>query len=75
MQRSTGLIQRQSATTEKTIAKKKEELLKLEERMTKLLERYTTQFGAMDAIVGESNATRSSLKNSFDGMMAMYKNN
>jgi flagellar hook-associated protein 2 len=75
MQRSTGLIQRQSATTEKTIAKQKEELLKLEERMTKLLERYTTQFGAMDAIVGESNATRSSLKNSFDGMMAMYKNN
>lgn len=75
MQRSTGLIQRQSATTEKTIAKQKEELVKLEERMTKLLERYTTQFGAMDAIVGESNATRSSLKNSFDGMMAMYKNN
>jgi flagellar hook-associated protein 2 len=75
MQRSTGLIQRQSATTEKTIAKQKEELTKLEERMTKLLERYTTQFGAMDAIVGESTATRASLKTSFEGMMAMYKNN
>lgn len=75
MQRSTGLIQRQSVTTEKSIAKQKEELIKLEDRMTKLLERYTTQFGAMDAIVGESNATRTNLKNSFDGMMAMYKNN
>ena len=40
--------------------------------MEKLLARYTTQFAAMDSIVGQTNSLRENLKSSFDGMMGMY---
>jgi len=44
----------------------------LNTRMEALLLRYTKQFGIMEAMVGQSNATRESLTATFDGMMAMY---
>jgi flagellar hook-associated protein 2 len=44
----------------------------LELRMTALLTRYTKQFGAMEALVGQSNTMRESLKSTFEGMMSVY---
>jgi flagellar capping protein FliD len=42
--------------------------------MTALLSRYTKQFAAMDSLVGNVNSQKTSLKSSFDGMMASYTN-
>ena len=52
----------------------KKELEKLELRMTALLQNYTKQFGAMETVVGQTNALRTSLTGTFDGMMATYTN-
>jgi hypothetical protein len=38
------------------------------------LARYTKQFAAMNSFVGNTNSQKTSLKSSFDGMMAMYTN-
>ncbi len=75
MLRSTGFIDKQSQSASSKIAQYKKELTQLEERMDTLLKRYTAQFSVMDGIVGESNATRTNLTNSFKGLMAMYTNN
>jgi hypothetical protein len=40
--------------------------------MTQLLARYNQQFGAMESIVGQSKSLQTSLKSTFDGMMASY---
>ena len=40
--------------------------------MTKLLDRYQQQFGAMEALVGQTNSLKSSLKSSFEAMSAQY---
>jgi len=74
MLRSTGVLDSQSKSATVKIEQYKKELTQLEERMTALLERYTQQFTVMESIVGESNSTRSSLTNSFKGLMAMYTN-
>lgn len=74
MLRSTGVIDEQSKSASSKIEKYKEELTKLEDRMQALMTRYTKQFSVMDSIVGESNSTRTSLTNSFKGLMAMYTN-
>ena len=50
----------------------KEDLSKLEARMEVLLQRYTRQFAIMDALVGQLNAQRESLKGSFDALMSTY---
>jgi flagellar capping protein FliD len=39
-----------------------------------LLTRYNKQFAAMDSLVGSVNAQKTSLKATFDGMMATYTN-
>jgi len=39
-----------------------------------LLARYTKQFASMDSLVGQINSQKTSLKSSFEGMMAMYTN-
>lgn len=75
MLRSTGIIDRQTSSAETKIIQYKKELTALEDRMTALLDRYTKQFSVMDSIVGESNSTKTSLTNSFKGLMAMYTNN
>jgi flagellar hook-associated protein 2 len=67
---TTGVLQTQSesATTQNT--KYKEDLTKLQTRMDSLLLRYQKQFSAMDSLVGGVNAQKTSLKSTFEGMMA-----
>jgi flagellar hook-associated protein 2 len=66
----TGVLQSQSdsATTQNT--KYKDDLVKLGTRMDALLIRYQKQFSAMDSLVGSVNSQKTSLKSTFDGMMA-----
>jgi hypothetical protein len=40
--------------------------------MTQLLARYNQQFGAMESIVGQTKSLQTSLKSTFEGMMATY---
>jgi flagellar hook-associated protein 2 len=67
-----GTIRSQSRNTTEQIAKYKVDLKKLDERMTQLLERYSKQFSTMDSLVGQSNSMKTSLKSTFEGMMAQY---
>jgi len=66
--RSTGVITTQNDNAAKEISRYKERLVKLDDQLKLLLDRYTRQFAAMDSIVGSSNSTRTSLKNTFDAM-------
>ena len=50
------------------------DLSALQTRMDALLTRYQTEFAAMNSFVGSTNAEKTSLTTSFDGMMAMYTN-
>jgi flagellar hook-associated protein 2 len=50
------------------------DLSTLQVRMDALLQQYQTQFAAMDTLVGQTNAERTSLTATFNGMMAMYTN-
>ncbi len=68
----TGLIQAQANNATAMADRYRTQLEALESRMEKLLARYTTQFAAMDSLVGQTNSLRENLKSSFDGMMAMY---
>lgn len=72
--RSTGLLSTQTENATQRIEDYQSELTRLEERMTQLLARYTRQFTDMESIVGNNNSLKSSLKSSFEGMMAMYTN-
>jgi flagellar hook-associated protein 2 len=49
-------------------------LAALQVRMDALLARYQKQFASMDSLVGSVNAQKTSLKATFDGMMATYTN-
>jgi flagellar capping protein FliD len=40
--------------------------------MDALLARYQKQFASMDSLVGKTNSQKTSLKATFDGMMATY---
>jgi flagellar capping protein FliD len=62
------LTQSESATTQNT--KYQFELTKLQTRMDTLLLRYQKQFASMDSLVGNVNSQKTSLKSTFDGMMA-----
>lgn len=70
----TGPIVANSQNAEIQNAKYKEQLAKLDIRMTALLSRYTKQFAAMDSLVGNVNSQKTSLKATFEGMMAAYTN-
>lgn len=48
------------------------QLTALQTRMDALLIRYQKQFASMDSLVGKTNSQKTSLKSTFDGMMAMY---
>ena len=74
MLRSTGLLTTQTDNANKQITGYKAELTKLDTRLTQLLDRYTKQFSAMESLVGNNNTLKTSLKGTFDGMMAMYTN-
>ena len=71
---TTSALTTQSSNLTKKIDVYKVELTKLEDRMTALLERYNKQFGAMETMVGQSKSLQTSLKSTFDGMMASYTN-
>jgi flagellar hook-associated protein 2 len=64
----------QSTNLTTKISKYKTELDKLETRMTELLARYKTQFAAMESMVGQTKTMQTSLKSTFEGMMASYTN-
>ena len=51
------------------------QLDELQSRLQVILKRYTDQFSAMDSLVGQIKATQTSLKSTFDGMMAAYTKN
>jgi flagellar hook-associated protein 2 len=61
-----------NANTENTTYR--ERLTKLQTRMDALLARYQKQFAAMDSMVGSVNSQKTSLKSTFEGMMASYTN-
>ena len=50
----------------------KKQLTALQTRMDALLARYQKQFASMDSLVGKTNSQKTSLKATFDGMMATY---
>jgi len=65
-------ISSQSNNLSKKISAYKLDLEKLEFRMTELLARYNKQFGAMESMVGQTNALKTGLTSTFEGMMAAY---
>lgn len=71
---STGplMAKSENANTENT--KYQSQLAKLQVRMDALLLRYQKQFASMDSLVGSVNSQKTSLKSTFDGMMAAYTN-
>ena len=69
---SKGALTTNTNTANTQNTKYKADLEKLNTRMTSLLARYTKQFSAMDSLVGQVNSQKTSLKSSFDGLMAMY---
>ncbi len=70
----TGPIYNNSQNAETQNAKYQEQLTKLDVRMSNLLSRYTKQFSAMESLVGSVNSQKTSLKSTFEGMMAAYTN-
>ena len=71
---ATGPMLSQSTNADTQNTKYKDDLTQLDTRMTALLGRYTKQFASMDSMVGSVNSQKTSLKASFDGMMATYTN-
>lgn len=74
MLKTDGVVMAQTNSANKQLDRYKKDLESLEKRMESLLARYSRQFGVMDSIVGQANATRDSLKGTFEAMMATYKN-
>lgn len=69
---STSHLSTQSRNSQAEIEKYKTDLSALDKRMTRLLDRYQQQFGAMEALVGQTNSLKTSLKSSFEAMTAQY---
>jgi flagellar hook-associated protein 2 len=69
---SKGALTTNTSTANTQNTKYKADLEKLNTRMDSLLARYTKQFSAMDSLVGQVNSQKTSLKSTFDGMMASY---
>ena len=69
-----GAITAQSNNLTKKITDYQKELTALDTRMTALLTRYNKQFATMESVVGQSKSLGTSLKSTFEGMMAAYTN-
>ena len=69
-----GTITTQSSNLTKKITDYQKELTALDTRMTALLARYNKQFATMESVVGQSKSLGTSLKSTFEGMMAAYTN-
>ena len=65
-----GVLLTNSQNAESQNTKYQADLAKLETRMTTLLARYNKQFSSMESIVGGVNSQKTSLKSTFEGMMA-----
>ena len=72
---TTAPLTTQSTNLTTKISEYKKQLDKLDIRMTELLARYNKQFATMESMVGQSKSLQTSLKSTFDGMMASYTNN
>ena len=70
----TGVLLTKSDNATKENTNYQAQLTKLQTRMDALLARYQKQFAAMDSMVGSINSQKTSLKSTFDGMMATYTN-
>jgi flagellar hook-associated protein 2 len=70
----TGPLSAKSDNANIENTKYKAQLDKLQVRMDALLARYQKQFAFMDSLVGSVNSQKTSLKSTFDGMMAAYTN-
>jgi flagellar hook-associated protein 2 len=70
----TAPLTTQSSNLTTKISSYKKQLADLDTRMTSLLARYNKQFAAMESMVGQSKSLQTSLKSTFDGMMATYTN-
>jgi flagellar hook-associated protein 2 len=71
---TTAPLTTQSTNLTTKISEYKKQLDKLDIRMTDLLARYNKQFATMESMVGQSKSLQTSLKSTFDGMMASYTN-
>ncbi len=71
---SNGVLVAQAKNSQTQITQYKAELTKLDSRMAQVLERYTQQFSLMESMVGQTNAMKTNLKSTFEGMMAQYTN-
>lgn len=71
---ATGPLLTKSENANKENTNYRAQLTKLQTRMDALLARYQKQFAAMDSLVGSVNSQKTSLKYTFDGMMATYTN-
>jgi flagellar hook-associated protein 2 len=69
-----GQIKTLSDNQNKKISDYQKQLDDLDTRLQSILQRYTTQFAAMESLVGQIKSTQSSLKSTFEGMMASYTN-
>ncbi len=72
---STGPLVTQTENANTQNDKYRETLAKLQVRLDAILARYTKQFAAMDSLVGSVNTQKTSLKSTFEGMMASYTDN
>lgn len=70
----TGILVTKTNNANTENDKYRAQLTKLQSRMDILLARYQKQFSAMNSMVGSVNSQKTSLKSTFDGMMAMYTN-
>jgi len=69
-----GALVNQSSGATTQNDKYKVDLTKLQTRLDAMLARYNKQFATMDSLVGSITAQKTSLKATFDGMMASYSN-
>jgi flagellar hook-associated protein 2 len=69
-----GPLLANSQNAETQNAKYQQDLSKLETRMSAMLIRYNKQFASMESLVGSVNTQKTSLKSTFEGMMAVYTN-
>jgi len=69
-----GPLLSNSQNAETQNAKYQQDLAKLDTRMSAMLIRYNKQFASMESLVGSVNTQKTSLKSTFEGMMAAYTN-
>lgn len=72
---ATGILQTRSDNASQKKVGYEADLEKLDVRMKSLLARYTKQFGNMESLIAQFNATKTSLKSTFDAMNSVNSSN